>query len=309
VKTSLTKSSIFSPRLEKVFLGGAAAIGAFFLIRAGVSFAEPSRAYQTDFKTGQKTVSAAITRVPSRAAIDLNFDPFHRRRVDEAVDTPAPVLIGEDAPETDLNITLKGRRASGEGRGSAILLLPDGQEKTITQGDEVIRDVTLEAVYPTHIIISRKGTQERLTFERAAGLLSAAEEAPPVSPQARSAPKSAALKAQKPAKAINSRTSDIKKGNAAPLNTKARDLLSSLRPAPVQVNGQFIGYRLAGAAGAAQLAQFGFESSDIITQINGQNVPQRLSDLSQLLTQLSENPAASSFTVLRKGQKLTLSLN
>jgi len=320
MSTNLAKTTALSPLAEKALLAAAAAIGLFFLIRGGLTLMEPSRAYKPNLNTAP-SITSSTDRGGNRAAIDPSFDPFHRL-IDESIGIQTRTVIGEDAPETDLNITLKGRRASGDGSGSAILRLPDGQEKTVAQGGEIIKNVTLDAIYPTHIIISRKGTQERLTFERAAGLIiSAPQETTPKSSPSK--PQAAARNSEPNVSPTTSRPAVLnpadlrqqfparraQKGNTKAFTIGDRDLLSSLRPTPVREDGRFIGYRIRSTAGAERLSDFGFQTSDIITQIDGQNVPENISELSTLFKRLSKDASGSTFTVQRDGQPLTLSIN
>jgi len=100
--------------IERIILLLAMAIGGFLLLRAAVTLIEPSRAYKAPQTrpalTGQAQTAATIQNTKLR--LNSKFDPFHRL-IDEELGISPTVVIGEDAPETDLNITLKGRRASG----------------------------------------------------------------------------------------------------------------------------------------------------------------------------------------------------
>jgi len=157
--------------LRFTLLAIAIALGLFFILRAILTYIEPSRAYKiADVASNRVSAPSAAGNVAARTAFDPNFDAFHRGGQDVVVTTTAPV-IGEDAPETDLNIKLTGLTVLGGGNGSAIIRLPDGKQSSFSKGDTILRNVTLDAVYPVHIIISRAGTQERVTFERASGAL------------------------------------------------------------------------------------------------------------------------------------------
>jgi len=322
MSTSLAKTTALSPLIERALLGSAAAIGLFFLIRAGLTILEPSRAYKPQLNTAQTSAAgaAATNQSANRAEIETSFDPFHRL-IDERLGLPAQKVIGEDAPETDLNLTLKGRRASGNGQGSATIKLPDGQETPVQQGDVIIKGVTLEAVYPTHIIISRKGTQERVTFERPAGLILGSDDAPAETnvpsqrlPSKTTAPEPsseapAQFNPRDAGKFSKRRAPAAQRKNSRAFTAAPRDLLASLRPAPVRKDGRFVGYRINSTAGASQLNEFGFKNSDVITQIDGRVVPENATELSALFKRLNKDSSSSTFTVQRDGQLLTLSIN
>ena len=90
---------------------------------------------------------------------DYSFDPFHPgSEIDEPVD------LGEDAPETTLDLTLIGRR-SGD-NGTAILRLPDNSQSVFRIEDEILPGVVLKSVNVDFIAIAQDGRLERLTFDR-----------------------------------------------------------------------------------------------------------------------------------------------
>ncbi len=312
MSASVIKPAAISRFLERAVLILAVALGLFFLIRAVLTFIEPSRVYKSVLATPPAS-SAATNLSDRRIIIDPSFDPFHRGL--NVGPLPAQVnIIGEDAPETDLDIILKGRSASENGGGSAILRLPDGQEASFKQGETIFKNVTLDAIYPSHIIISRRGKQERVTFEQRSGLIT--QDTPKTSPNNRREIEPV----QSPISAAPTSLADAKEkfrnyqpGPKKP-NTKAfytgqntQDILSAARPSPVRKDGRFIGYRLRGSGEV--LSQFGLESKDVITQINGQNLPQQISNLPSLFEQISQDPSNSTFTVERDGQILVLSAN
>lgn len=92
--------------------------------------------------------------VPGQPADVLaSFDPFFR--LDAG--TAAPTAV------TALQLTLYGIRVDeASGRGSAIVAGPDGIQKSIGVGEEVLPGVTLKAVAFDHITINRGGRPEDL---------------------------------------------------------------------------------------------------------------------------------------------------
>ena len=90
---------------------------------------------------------------------DYSFDPFH-----PGSEIDAPVDLGEDAPETTLDLTLIGRR-SGD-NGTAILRLPDNSQSVFRIEDEILPGVVLKSVNVDFIAIAQDGRLERLTFDR-----------------------------------------------------------------------------------------------------------------------------------------------
>jgi len=101
----------------------------------------------------------------SPADVLRGFDPFYR--ISGAGTGPAVV--------TSLQLRLFGTRIDeAMGRSSAILAGPDGVQKSIAIGEEVLPGVTLKAVAFDHVTIDRGGASEDLFLDQSGGA------APPV---------------------------------------------------------------------------------------------------------------------------------
>lgn len=286
--------------LRRIILGLAIMLGLFFLVRGLLTFFEPSRAFNIIDNAPSRAGSAAsVERSP--VSFDTSFDAFHRAGV--SVDsTPVVFEIGEDAPETDLNLTLKGRRASNDGAGSATLLLPDGKQDTFLRGETILRNVTLEAIYPSHIIISRSGVHERVTFERTSNALLQTE-ADLASPN-----DSAVLNVPQADIETLSQNLDARAQQALEGFTPD-SFLKSVRPSPVREAGQIIGYRLRSLNRSLDLGELGLKSGDLVTHIGGNDLRQGLPNFKNIVQQFEQNPSGFSLTVSRDGQPITLDLN
>lgn len=97
------------------------------------------------------------SRIPPPVATALfgSFDPFFR------------LTGGPPAVVTSLNLKLFGiseNRASG--RGSAIVALPDGQQRSFAVGDEIMPGVKLAAVSFDSVTVDRGGTMEQLFLDQ-----------------------------------------------------------------------------------------------------------------------------------------------
>ena len=271
-------------------------IGVFFLIRAILTFMEPSRAYVPPVTPRADARTVSGPRIDAK--IDPSFDAFHRERTIEEVDN-GPVTIGEDAPETSLNLVLKGIRASGDGTGSATLELPDGAESVFRQTDTILRNVTLEAIYPNHIIISRSGTQERVTFKRERGELFQPEEG---------AQKTSAPVLVDPAPSRVRETVGTINQEALSKFT-ASDFIQGVKPQPVREGANVKGYRLRSINPAIKLSELGIARQDLVTHINGidlRTVP--LIEIENILKQAAKNRSSTSVTIDRDGEIKTLNL-
>jgi general secretion pathway protein C len=86
-----------------------------------------------------------------------SFDPFFRM----AGQAAGPVVV------TSLSLKLFGvRQDTASGRGSAIIALPDGQQRSFAVGDEIMPGVRLEAVAFDNVTISRGGAAEQLFMDQ-----------------------------------------------------------------------------------------------------------------------------------------------
>lgn len=88
-------------------------------------------------------------------AAPVGFDPFFR------------LVGGGTAVVTALNLKLFGvREDRASGRGSAIVALPDGTQRSFAVGEEIMPGVRLSAVGFDSITIDRAGTPEQLFLDQ-----------------------------------------------------------------------------------------------------------------------------------------------
>jgi general secretion pathway protein C len=107
---------------------------------------------------GEWKTAAALRPVqqPSSALLG-SFDPFFRATAGAA--TPAVV--------TSLNLQLFGvREDRASGRGSAIIGLADGQQRSFVIGEEIMPGVTLTGVGFDNVTVSRNGAPEQLFLDQ-----------------------------------------------------------------------------------------------------------------------------------------------
>ena len=294
-----TKAAGLQDNLVRVAFGVVVLIGLFWLIRASLTLIEPTRAYKS---ADSSPISARTSAASPLEAVkfDTAFDPFHRGDKGEIAE-PVATLIGQDAPETDLNLELKGRRASGDGTGSATLKLPDGKEKAFVQGEVILRNVTLEAVYDSHIIISRNGVHERVTFKRNGGtLLQSGEDDT----------EAAVVNVKTVVDAPRRETVVVKdevKAKFSDLTTE--EVMRKLRFSPVREGNKVKGYRLQVRDRSFDLSEVGYQSGDLVTHISGQDLREGAPEFELIFDQIEKNPSAAVLTVDRNGEVLSLSLN
>lgn len=74
--------------------------------------------------------------------------------------------VAEDAPETSLDLVLKGIRAvTGDGEATATIVTPDNRQSLFREGDEILRGVVISRILSDRIILDKDGTYESLFRE------------------------------------------------------------------------------------------------------------------------------------------------
>lgn len=177
---------------------------------------------------------------------------------------------GEAASASDGGgLTLFGVRADGAGGGSAIIGLADGRQVSVGTGEEVEPGLTLSAVAPDHVMLSRGGAPVRLDFPDMAGGVA------PASP----ATQPAAEPARQPAAATEGAVVD-------PQRLMAQ---AGLRP---RIKGLGVnGLTVSASGDGGELRSAGLRSGDVILSVNGTALtsPQAIA---ALRGQLADAPSA-----------------
>jgi len=251
-------------------------LSAFWLARAAIITANP----ETEWVTPLPVLGSGPVIMGESPRIDANLDIFNRGAEPVA---PTPVTIGEGAPETTLDLTLKGLRAGPQ--DSAFIQTPDRKTGNFYIGDTIIDGVTLEAVNPDFVVIERAGSLERLTIDRDTTLT--------------------------PAPTLTStlvRTAQQRRPNpSSKQQLVAGDLIRNVSFDRAMEGGELKGYSISSSnnAGAAQLSAFGFEDGDVVRSINGTNLTRDNTDLLSVLRQFDRRNTAI-FLVQRGEDVLTI---
>jgi general secretion pathway protein C len=204
----------------------------------------------------------------------------------EAAEQTAPVVTEVvDAPDTTLSLTLKGivaKTDDSKGRAvpGAIVSSSRGEEHTYQVGQTVADSdgATVHAIYADRVLLNRNGRLETLRFPKeltaSSGVMGAASPLPQAAPS-----QSGSLREVISANA--SRLTDI------------------IRPAPHVQEGQIVGFRVTPGRDRATFEALGFQSGDVVTDING-TVLDDVSTGMQIFQSLGESTQAN-VTVLRDG--------
>ena len=118
---------------------------------------------------------ASVPAAPVAAAspeLLATFDPFFRLAGDTA-----PVAV------TSLDLKLFGvREDRASGRGSAIIGIPEGQQRSFVVGEEIMPGVVLVGVGFDHVTITRSGAREQVFIDQSAPAEVVTPQSPPQSP-------------------------------------------------------------------------------------------------------------------------------
>ena len=220
--------------------------------------------------------SIGRTAIPQQSAgpaddysILISSNPFSTRDQSQSIIDKA----AQDAPETSLNLKLKGVRANGDGQGVAFILLPDNSQLRATVGLEILDGVEVEYVFEDRITLRTRGKLETLYLRDSVGertrlITSPASEGP-------------------------SRRAALGEG------ISVVKFLSSVELSIVREEGQRAGYQLASPIDNGVMQAAGFQKGDIIRAVDGFSVAEIDSeDLTELLLQSSN----VEFDVERAGQ-------
>jgi hypothetical protein len=186
----------------------------------------------------------------------------------------APAAAGAGSPE--------GLRLHGVTGSGAIIGFPDGSQRYVALGRDVLPGLRLQAVRVHHALLAAAATNYRLGFSGPASVIG-----PPAAAPAPVAGPSVAI--TNPAEAR--RTSAERAQTAQYLQ-----ILS-----PRMENGRTSGYTIRPGAAAAPLEQAGLRAGDTILSVNGTPLgPEQLQELAWTLN----NSTRTEFIVERGGQRL-----
>ncbi len=205
-----------------------------------------------------------------------------------------PVAQTRTAPETKLNLTLKGvLAATPMTLASAIIAQgKSGREEIYGIGDKMKGGVTIKEIHPDHVILDRRGQLETLKLQKQSGISSK------LISRNRTPLKSGSNAAKTPAEALSHIRSEILKSP-----TSFGDFAL---PVMVKENGKQIGYRLQPQSKGKLLAEIGIQHGDVITRINGIKLDKPQNGISALRKLSTANKL--DMTIKRNGTEVPLSI-
>lgn len=194
---------------------------------------------------------------PARGAIFAEFDPFFR-------------LSGTAGPATITSLSLKlygVREDRATGRGSAIIALPDGTQRSFAVGEEIMPGVRLAEVGFDNVTIDRAGAREQICLDQST--VPAAQSSAPAAPVAVAPP-------------------------AVPPAVQFQARMSGGGVDGIVVNP--------GGDGGQALRAAGLEPGDVVVSVNGQ----RVTSLEQAQTLIRASGGQAALVVDRGGRAISL---
>ena len=197
----------------------------------------------------------------------------------------------EDAPETQLNLELRGAVAAADERfAHAIIADGSGNEKVYFLKDTVPGGAILQRVQADRVILSRGGVLEALLLPR--------------EPEAGGN----AVAAQGPKRSVQ----PVARRGPAPtmqevISQNVNSITEVIRPQPFMPNGELKGYRIYPGRNREQFVALGLQPGDLVTEINGMtlNNPAQAMEMFRSLADTTQ----VTLTIDREGQLQTLTLD
>lgn len=217
----------------------------------------------------------------------INAHLFGVAELGTGSEEPAPGADASSAPETALNLSLRGAIAAEDPRyAHAIIADGSGVEKVYFVKDAVPGGATVHSVQADRVILNRGGVLEALLLPR--DLAAGGQAAGGARPQRR-----AVAAAPQSVQAV--------------VGENATVLTEIIRPQPFMPNGQLKGYRVYPGRNREQFIQLGLQPGDLITEINGMalNNPAQAMEIFRSMGDTTE----VSVTIEREGQPQSLNLD
>lgn len=217
----------------------------------------PASAQAAPIEIGDRDVVDAGNR--SRAARELARLSLFGEAQDTSRDDNDDSSTGPDAepanaPETQLNLELRGLYATGEGDGFAIIETGDEGERVYTIDDEIAGNARVAGIYADRVLLRRNDRLEALWLKDA-------EDRPASSGGADREP-DPTRNTEEVARNARQLRNDL-------LNNPGK-LARMVRFQPYQEGGDLVGFRLRPRGQYADtLRELGLTPNDVLTEING----------------------------------------
>lgn len=250
------------------------------------------------------TAPAAANTQPRQPSADINLSSLKRLNLFGAIGAKPKVVEQKtnDAPETQLNLTLTGVVASSDTQQGAAIIANNGKQNTYGIGEDIDgTNAELKEVYADRVIIENRGRDETLMLD---GVEYKKQQQPSSSRPI--------TVSREEFRSVNSQT--LRSNFNAEGIRASRELLRSpasftdyIAISPYSRNGNMQGYRISPGKKPTLFKQAGFKSGDIVTEIDGLD----LTDPQQALEAMQALRESQSLQLVidRQGETLALFLD
>ncbi len=199
------------------------------------------------------------------------------------------------APETKLQLELRGVISTGDTYGAAIIADASKNESYYRVGDSLPGNVLLHEVHKDRVILDRGGLYETLSLpvEKGAEGLIPQDKAPGFP--------SGGLAGANMMPGTNPETISLLQEYRQTLQNDPQQLMGLLRTFPVKRGDQLVGYRIAPGRDRTLLSKFGLRPGDIVTSVNGITLDSPANGL--MVMQKLNSAESLSLEVERNGSK------
>ncbi len=242
---------------------------------------------------------APVARPASARASALAIERLHLFGEAQKA-APKPVARVVDAPDTRLNLKLRGVMASSNPAiARAIIADGKGREDAYAVDDQLPGNAVLKEIHADRIILEYRGRLETLRLPKEADILANGVGG-----------KRAVTGGRRPVTAISSSTADtgaLLRQYRDALMTDPQSVMDLVRAEPVRdrATGKLKGYRIRPGRDRQLLSRFGLRAGDVVTSVNGITMDNPLkalelmrdvSSLSQISLEVERNGAPQSFS-------------
>lgn len=240
---------------------------------------------------GSASPAPVTTSVPSDDGAGVDVENLIELAMfgepDPADDTGSVDLSNVEAPETQLNLSLRGVLATADDSvARAIIATGNGDDKSYKVGDTIGSGAILRAVYPDRVILERSGELETLRL-----------------------PRDNADSGLSRNTAGSNRVSVP--SEVAELRDEIKDnperITDIIRPTPHRENGEMVGFRIFPGRMRDQFRQLGLRAGDIVTGVNGQALDSPQAAMG-LMNELQDAQQVE-LTIQRGGRETTVTLS
>jgi general secretion pathway protein C len=227
-----------------------------------------------------ETRSASIPADQLQAPPAPDADRIAARSLFGRADGDTGRIMELEAPDTRLNLTLRGIASATDPAASRVLVAgPDGREQVYATGATVPGGATVHRILTDRVLLDRRGTLETLRL-----------------PRQSSANAGARVGAATTAAVVDN-LRDV---------AGAEELAEVVRPQPVLADGRLRGYRLYPGRDRQRFAALGLRAGDLVTAIDG--TPLNDADAGMESLQALASSEEVTLTIERGGQVENLTI-